>query len=153
MHDNPSLPVILESDTRQYGIRAVILHCFPNGEYRPIAYSSRSFDSAKKDYSQIEKEGLAIIFGMTKYYMYLSGRKFTLRTGHKPLLKMTLPHSFWQQHAFSIGPYSSHHTSVKLNSSLLLKWPPPMPCPDYHRHIKREDASIKAKSSRCQWCK
>ena len=78
---------------------------------------------------------------MTKYYMYLSGQKFTLRTVHKPLLKMTLPHSFWQQHAFSIGPYSSHHTRVKLNSSLLLKWPPPMLCPDYHRNTGRMPAS------------
>ena len=73
--------------------------------------------------------------------MYLSGQKFTLRTGHKPLQKMTLPHSFWQQHAFSIGPYSFHHTSVKLNSSLLLKWPPPMLCPGYHSNTGSMPAS------------
>ena len=33
-----------------------------------------------------EKEGPAIIFGTTKFYMYLFRRKFTLRTDHKPLL-------------------------------------------------------------------
>ena len=118
-----------------------MLHCFPNGEYRPIAYLSRSLNSAKKNYSQIEKEGLAIIFWHDQVLHVPVWAKVHLRTGHKPLLKMTLPHSFWQQHAFSIGPYSSHHTSVKLNSSLLLKWPPPMLCPDYHRNTGRMPAS------------
>ena len=49
VHDSPSLAVILESDTSQYGIGAVMLHCFPKGEYRPIAYPSRSLNSAKKN--------------------------------------------------------------------------------------------------------
>ena len=89
----PSLPVILESDTSQYGIGAVILHRFPNGDERPIAYASRSLNSSEKNYSQIEKEGLAISFSVTKYYMYLFGRKFKLRTDHKALLKILAPGS------------------------------------------------------------
>ena len=88
VHYNPSLPVILESDASQYGIGAVMLHRFPRGDERPIAYASRSLNSSEKNYSQI----------MTKNYMYLFGRKFTLGTGHKPLLKIFAPdsaHLFW----------------------------------------------------------
>ena len=93
VHYDPSLPVILENDASQYGIGAVVLHRFLNGNERPIAYASRSLNSSKRNYSQIEKEDFAIIFGITKYYMYLLGGKFTLQTDRKPLLKIFAPDS------------------------------------------------------------
>ena len=62
-------------------------------ETKPIAYASRSLNPSEKNYSQIEKEGLAIIFGVTKYCIYPFGRKFILRTDHKSLLKIFAPDS------------------------------------------------------------
>lgn len=67
VHYDPSLPVILESDASQYGIGAIIFHRFPNGDERPNAYATRSLNLSEKNYSQIEKEGFAIIFGVTKF--------------------------------------------------------------------------------------
>ena len=93
VHYDPKLPVVLETDASPYGIAAVLFHRLPNGTLRPIAYSSRSLSKSEANYSQIEKEELAIIFGVTKSYMYLYARKFTLRTDHKPLIKIFAPDS------------------------------------------------------------
>ena len=71
----------------------VISHRFPDGMEKSIAYASRSLSPAEKNYSQIERERLAIVFSVTKFYMYLYGRKLILHTDHKPLLKIFSPNS------------------------------------------------------------
>ena len=57
-------------------------YCHTNSK-RPIAYASRTLSDAEKNYAQIEKEGLALVFGIRKF---IYGRHFTLVTDHKPLL-------------------------------------------------------------------
>lgn len=88
VHYDLNLPVTLACDASAYGMGAVIQHKMPSGEERPIAFASRTLSPAEKKYSQIEKEGLALIFGVKKFHQYLWGRKFTLVTDHKPLLTL-----------------------------------------------------------------
>ncbi|UYV71684.1 K02A2.6-like [Cordylochernes scorpioides] len=40
----------------------------------------------ERKYSQVEREGLAIVFAVNKLKNYLFGRKFTIYTDHKPLI-------------------------------------------------------------------
>ena len=51
-----------------------------------MAHASRSLLPAEKQYSQIEKEALGIIFAVTKFHRYLHGRRFIVQTDHKPLI-------------------------------------------------------------------
>ena len=87
-HYSLNLPLKVDCDASPYGVAAVISHVFPDGGERPIAFASRSLSSAEKNYSQIDKEALAIIFGVKKFHAYLYGRRFTLVTDHKPLLSL-----------------------------------------------------------------
>ena len=66
-HFNPDLYIIVASDVSSYSIGAYILHKMPNGSHKPVAHASRTLLPAEKNYSQIEKESLGIIFGLRSF--------------------------------------------------------------------------------------
>ena len=42
----------------------------PNGEEKPITYGSRTLSKTEQNYAQVEKEAIAIIFGIRKFHQY-----------------------------------------------------------------------------------
>ncbi|UYV60689.1 K02A2.6-like [Cordylochernes scorpioides] len=60
-----TLPLCLATNASQIGVGAVLSHII-EGQERPIMFSSRTLLGAEHNYSQIEKEALAIIYGVTK---------------------------------------------------------------------------------------
>lgn len=50
-----------------------------------MAFGSRALTPAERGYAQIEKDCLAIVFGMEKFHQYTYGRKVTVQRDHKPL--------------------------------------------------------------------
>ncbi|KAK2707402.1 hypothetical protein QYM36_015185 [Artemia franciscana] len=50
-----------------------------------VAFGSCSMSETKQQYSQIEKELLAVVFGCKYFHQYIYGRTVTITTDHKPL--------------------------------------------------------------------
>ena len=108
------------------------------GEAKPIAFASRSLTPAEKKYSQLDKEGLAIIFGVKRFHQYLAGRIFSIYSDHKPLQHIfaencptpAMASARLQRWALTLGAYNytityktgSQHGNADLLSRL------PLPC-------------------------
>ncbi|XP_039306772.1 uncharacterized protein K02A2.6-like [Solenopsis invicta] len=88
---DPSLPLLLATDASKTGLGAVLSHRLSNGRERPIAYASRTMTTTEQKYPQIDKEALAIVWAVQKFFHYLYARHWTLITDHKPLTQILHP--------------------------------------------------------------
>lgn len=78
---DPSKTLVLSVDACKDGLGAALLQ-----EGKPIAYASRSLNNTQKSHAQIEKEMLAIVYGVKKFHQYVYGREIIVETDHKPLI-------------------------------------------------------------------
>ena len=77
---NPDKELVLRVDSSKDGLGAALL---PDG--KPIEYASRAPTSAEQNWAQIEKETLAVVFGLEHFDQYTCGRKVVIENDHKPL--------------------------------------------------------------------
>ena len=61
-------------------------------------FASRALTGAEKNYQNLERECLAMIWGMEKFHYFLYGKQFTLETDQKPLV------SIYKKHMVEISP-------------------------------------------------
>ena len=78
---DPTKPVVVTVDASQRGIGAALLQ---QGE--PIEFASCSMTETQQRYAQIEKEFLAIQFGLKRFHQYVYGQRVVVETDHMPLL-------------------------------------------------------------------
>ena len=80
-----SKPFILQTDTSERGIGAVLTQQDGAGEEHPVAYFSRKLLPREEKYSTVRKECLAIKVACHVFRVYLLGRPFTIQTDHRAL--------------------------------------------------------------------
>ena len=68
---------VLQCDASMNGLGACLLQ-----NNQPVAYASRSLTTTEVQYAQIEKEMLAIVFGMERFESYLYGRNVKVESDH-----------------------------------------------------------------------
>ena len=90
---NPRSDTILQIDASKKGLGAVILQ-----DSKPVMFASRALTGAEKNYQNLERECLAMIWGMEKFHYFLYGKHFTLETDKKPLV------SIYRKHMVEIPP-------------------------------------------------
>ena len=77
---------ILATDASDYGAGAVL--CQEQADMdgklreRPIAYYSKGFNTAERNYCTTKRELLAIVYAVKKFRPYIFGRPFIIRTDH-----------------------------------------------------------------------
>ena len=67
-HYDVNLPIKLDCDASAYGIGAVLSHTYSDGSERPNAYASRTLSPSEGNYTQLEKKGLALVYGVKKFH-------------------------------------------------------------------------------------
>ncbi|XP_062538985.1 uncharacterized protein K02A2.6-like [Armigeres subalbatus] len=87
-HYDPRREIIVSADASSVGVGATISHQFPDGTIKVVQHAARALTKAEQGYSQPDREGLAIVFAVTKFHKMVFGRRFRLQTDHAPLLRI-----------------------------------------------------------------
>ena len=77
---NPDKEITVSVDASSKGLGAILLQ-----EEKPVAFASRALTATQQKYAQIEKETLAVVYGLQKFHHYVYGQSVIVETDHKPL--------------------------------------------------------------------
>ena len=75
---------VLQTDASNVGMGAVLMQAH-NWILFPVCYASKKLKDSERKYSTMEKECLAIGWGLKKFLNYLYGTEFLLQTDHQQL--------------------------------------------------------------------
>lgn len=82
-HYDQSADRELKVDASPVGLGAILLKR-SNDTVHPVAYASCTLTDVERQYSQTEKEVLAVVWACERFHIYLYGKPFTLNRSQAP---------------------------------------------------------------------
>lgn len=106
---------VLYADAFKYALSAVLAQKDDKGKEHPVQLASRTLQVAEKGYVTSEKEALAVIFGLKKFWPYLLGGTKTFYSNMNP--RVLLSRRNTSKGAWPDGWTSWPNTSPRLATS------------------------------------
>ena len=95
---DPNLPIFIETDASQNGIGVVLLQPLDSNftldenniptQLMPVAFASKTLASAVRNYANIERELLGVVFGVLHFKHFTFDNEVNIITDHKPLVSL-----------------------------------------------------------------
>lgn len=76
---DPESDSVIKTDTCQFGIRAVLFNKV-NGPLHTVSCISATLSQAEQRYAQFEREALAVVVAVKRFYKFVYGSQFTILT-------------------------------------------------------------------------
>jgi hypothetical protein len=83
---DPSKDYILHTDASDIGMSGVAQQYDEQGELHPVAYWSKTFNPAQRNYSVTDRECLALVTALEHFKTMLEGHKYVCLTDHRALI-------------------------------------------------------------------
>ena len=82
---DPNKPAEIEVDASLLGLGAALVQ-----EGKPVAFASKALTPAESNYANIEREMLAVVYGLEKFHTFVFGKPLVVFSDHKPLEQIML---------------------------------------------------------------
>lgn len=77
-------PVVIQTDASSFGLGCVMMQ-----DDGPVGFGAKALNATQRNYAQIEKEMLAIVFACKRFDQFICGKTdVTVETDHKPLISI-----------------------------------------------------------------
>ena len=86
---NPKFETLLETDSSGYGCAGVLMQRENSHKpWHPVQFVSRTLNSSERNFSNLEREALSVLYSCEKLRKFLLGSHFIIKNDHKPLEKL-----------------------------------------------------------------
>ena len=84
---DPERETKISADSSMNGLGAILLQHY-NDKWCPVSYASCSVSNAERNYANIERELLAIVFACERFHQFIYGGTTLVETDHRPLVNL-----------------------------------------------------------------